>query len=187
MSMSFDGRCTSGMESRTSRSSMTSVGLRLLLVVWLFAISSLPVFAGAARQAPLSADRTMAIDHYDACVIGNDGALACSGADRDGIEVPPAGRFVSVASSSGHRCALGSDGEIACWGSVPVLQLPRGPWRAFAMGGWNSACGIRPEGRLQCWGGVLSFMGNQPIDGRYRSVGRAGGPASKLPPRAHQT
>ena len=38
------------------------------------------------------------------------------------------------------------------------------------MGGWNSACAIRPDGRLQCWGSALSFIGTQPIDGRYRAV-----------------
>lgn len=170
MSMTFDGRRMSGMNSSESSSNVTIVGARLMLAIWLVAISSLPVFAGDVRQAPFSADRTLAIDHYDACVIGNDGALACSGAHRDGIDVPPAGTFVSVASSSGHRCALGSDAEIACWGRVPALQLPRGPWRALAMGGWNSACGIRPDGRLQCWGSALSFIGAQPIDGRYRAV-----------------
>jgi alpha-tubulin suppressor-like RCC1 family protein len=161
MSMSFDGARVPVAEPRRPGRSMRGGCFLWWLAIGLLAMSVLPVSATG---------KSIGVGYPHACAIASDGSLACWGDDHDGIDQPPEGRFLAVASGWETSCAIASDGEATCWGSVPTPVLPRGPWRSLAMGGWNSICGIRPEGRLQCWGDTAWFMGADPIEGRYRAV-----------------
>jgi alpha-tubulin suppressor-like RCC1 family protein len=161
MSMSFDGSCASAQDSHGSDHVSWRIGVRRWLAICLLAASIL----GASASA-----KSIGVGDSHACAVASDGSIACWGSGQDGPDQPPEGHFLAVASGWRISCAIASDGEATCWGSVPPLVLPRGPWRSLAMGGWDNICAIRPEGRLECWGGTRSYMGDEPIEGRYRSV-----------------
>jgi alpha-tubulin suppressor-like RCC1 family protein len=174
MSMTVDGAHGPGTGPRKASRYMAVAGVRWMLAIWLVSISILPAFASDAQRALHAPRKNIAVGVSHACAIKSDGTLACWGSSHDGLDQPPAGQFVAVESGWTTSCAIASDGEAACWGRVPAPTLPAGPWRSLSMGGWDNICGIRPEGRLECWGSTGSFMGNQPIEGRYRSVAVGG-------------
>lgn len=112
----------------------------------------------------------------DACGVGSDGAVACTGYAR---EVPP-GPFSAVSTSWKHACGLRPDGTVECWGDNTHGQAdaPQGRFRAvcaddiisagvcrgtnllracrwdkLAVGG-IVACGVRVEGTVACNSGL---------------------------------
>lgn len=170
MSKTFDEPYASAQSSCRSGRATWRAGFRWWLAICLVAVSVLPASAMEGLQTPFSDGKTLDVVGSHACAITETGSLACWGSTSDGLDPLPTERFVSVASASWASCGIRSDGEAVCWGRIPAPNVPTGPWRSLAMGGWDNVCGIRPDGRLQCWGTTASFMGVQPVEGRYRAV-----------------
>ena len=77
----------------------------------------------------------------------------------------PSGRYTALSGASGYYCALTEEGEAVCWGeggSLPLPELPPGPYSAISVGfdfaaqSGNAktiltACILDAEGSLACW------------------------------------
>lgn len=118
----------------------------------LLAWPALQAYATPSETVGISGP-SLAVGYGQNCAIDTAGQLKCWGDNSYGLDRPPAGYYVSVASGARVSCALRSDGEAVCWGDPAggATTPPPGPWRSLAVGS-EQACGLRPDGSLQCWG-----------------------------------
>ena len=87
------------------------------------------------------------------CGLRTDGAVECSGSNREGQATPPAGAFAAISAGYLHTCGVRPDGTVECWGYNRDGQAtpPAGTFVAVSAGGVHT-CGVRPDGEVECWG-----------------------------------
>jgi alpha-tubulin suppressor-like RCC1 family protein len=138
--------------------------------------------------------RKLAAGDEFACVITNDGAPACSGANAytspggatsnpvAGVDTP----VVDVACAREHACVATKSGAVLCWGANRKGALGRDPntgddpdpvarqvagIEGHAIGvtvGSDFSCALTREGDVWCWGsqdfGQLGVVSDRPVD-----------------------
>jgi hypothetical protein len=88
----------------------------------------------------------------DACLLRDDGTVACWGDSSYGKSLVPSGRFVDVAAGYHETCAIQIDGTVACWGNDTASYAPpAGTFKKLAAG-LSQMCGIRTDDSISCWG-----------------------------------
>ena len=131
-------------------------------------------------------DVTVGYNH--ACVIDQDGALYCWGAnalgqlglgDQDARTVPTrvgeADDWLTVSAGRFHSCGLREGGVLQCWGGGAFGQVgqiqdavltpttvaaPSGAWTSVSAGQWHT-CALNDDGEAYCWGyNLLGRLGD---------------------------
>ncbi|HSO34673.1 MAG TPA: RCC1 domain-containing protein [Labilithrix sp.] len=100
----------------------------------------------------LSGIRDLSIDGDAACVVRDNGTLACFG----GVPPPPAGTFRAVSVSDGYgNCAIAEDGTLQCWGGDATegtaTDHPPAGGGITAVRVGAVPC-VLQNGRIVCWG-----------------------------------
>lgn len=132
-------------------------------------------------EAPPGANlRDFVSTYQGACVLWDDGRLACWGsATMTAIdEANKALRFVSLVANHNALCGLQTDGGARCFqtspwsqsGFVDSFNADGGRYRALSLGDFH-ACALRESGRLACWGSEgLSVSGPNASSASFVSV-----------------
>jgi hypothetical protein len=148
----------SGVSVATSGSASTSAG------------------AGGAPSEPaceLDRGRRLFGGYFASCVLGDDGSLACFGAD-DWSAPEASAPLVDVAINQDGACALQSDCKLTCFGNERFLATspPSGGYTRLATAEGGIFCALDTAGELWCWGGPPDTP-PVSLDGYYVDV--AGG------------
>lgn len=108
--------------------------------------------SGAGAQGPFV---NISAGALHACAVGDQGLVACWGADTQGSVLAAPGHPVfEVSAGVDTSCSDGGSGEITCWGSDAqgvVSQIPQGNFGRIGVGA-GYACAVELSGPVRCWG-----------------------------------
>ena len=157
---------------------------------------------GAVATVPVHPTFTELDSHTDhdffdnfTCGLQTDGAIACWGTSRYGMDSPPEGRFTALHVSEKFGCGLTVDQSIACWGADRPSPPGQVAWAyrwtvadmegqytdvvvsGFRRGrspiGFSYACAIRAgDLGISCWGNG-GTGDDDPPEGQFTAVTKA--------------